>query len=64
MIDYGIYEVRKDGDHYVVIDQLSGDTNIFLSMEGVVRYIKESLESCEKGGFDEVYGIHNPEVRK
>lgn len=49
MTDYGIYQVQKDGDRFVVVEQTSGKKREFGSIAEVARFIEQDLTDVENG---------------
>jgi len=49
MIDFGIYEIQQfpDGSYYLV-ENLSGEDNIFDSLIELIQYVKTDLEKLEE----------------
>jgi len=47
MIDFGIYEIRKEANKYIVIEKLEGQLKEFDSLENVIDFISTSLREVE-----------------
>lgn len=47
-IDYGIYEISKEGNKYIVAEQLEGRTREFNDLDEVVSYIETELREVDK----------------
>lgn len=49
MIDYGTYQIQKDGDKFVVVEQVSGKEKEFDSIADILQFIEQDLNDVENG---------------
>lgn len=50
MREYGIYQIQKDGEKWVVIEQFTGKVKKFDTIADVAQYIEKDLNEVDVSG--------------